>query len=154
AGYVCQQNQQLADAHRWYQKAIATDPTRIGGYTSEGYLYLNNDDFGPAAEHFQRAVKVAPEALGGHWGISWLSEKQEQWQDALSWCERSLQRRPEWEGTIRARMGDFRRRLGQYEQAEDDLMQSLRIEPNDSQVLNVLTELAEDYYLKGHKADA
>jgi tetratricopeptide (TPR) repeat protein len=154
AGSVFQQNQQPADAHEWYQKAIATDTTRLGAYTLEGYLYLNNDDFGPASEQFRRAIDVAPEAMDGYWGMSWLCDQQEKWQEALNWCEESLKRRPEWEGIIKARTGGIRRRLGQFAQAEDDLRQALLIEPDNQQALNALTDLADDYYMKGHQADA
>jgi tetratricopeptide (TPR) repeat protein len=165
-GAIYQQNKLYDDAHRCYEKAIALDPTRLGGYTADGYAYLDEanepqleqgrdqEPIEKATGNFKKAVEVAPEALDGYWGIAWVCEQQEQWEEALRWCEQCLPLRPEWEGLIRARIGNLKFRLGQFKPAEEELMAALQLDPNNQQALETLTNLAADYYLKGNDREA
>jgi tetratricopeptide (TPR) repeat protein len=157
-GYIYQQNKLYDDAHQYYEKAISLDETRLGGYTSNGYAYLDeaNEKQGDEENdksclekcryYFQRAVAVAPESFDGYSGMALLCEHQERWEEALSWCERSLPLRPEWESLIRIRMADLKRRLGQFKEAEAELERALHLEAKNQQAFDTLVTLAADYY--------
>lgn len=165
-GYIYLQNKLYDDAHQYYEKAIHLDETRLGGYTSNGYAYLDeaNEKQGDeksdklclekCRHYFQRAVDVAPESFDGYSGMALLCEHEEKWEEALSWCERGLPLRPEWESLIRIRMADLKRRLGQFKEAEEELNRALYLEAENQQALDTLITLAEDYYKKGSDVES
>jgi tetratricopeptide (TPR) repeat protein len=164
-GSCYQQNEDYTEAHRWYQKAVDLDLTRLQAYTSFGYSYIAEREYEKAGSNFQKAVQVAPEALDGSWGMAWLCEsqgqeetqaerKEERWQEALHWYEESLKRRPEWAGVIRSRICEVKRKLGRYQEAQAELLEALRQEPADERLLQALHDLADDYYKNRKNAAA
>ncbi|GEM_PF-2017747 len=150
-----QQNDLIEDAHRSTENAISLDGSQLGAYLSDGYIYL--DESRSSAQHdecltkararFEKAVEVAPQALDGYWGMSWLCEEQGELAEALEWCTRSLGKRPQWETIIRARMGDLRRQLKQYEAAEQEFNLVLAIDPLHQQALKGLADLSRERML-------
>lgn len=148
-----QQNDLIEEAHHSKEKAISLDGGRLGAYLSDGYTYLNesrssaqrNECLIKARARFEKAVEVAPEALDGYWGMSWLCEEQDELSESLEWCTRSLEKRPQWETIIRARMGDLKRQLKLYEAAEQEFRRVLAVEPSHQQALSGLTNLSYDY---------
>jgi superkiller protein 3 len=149
-GNIYKRNKQYKEALRWYQKVIRFDSTRMSGYIAKGYTYLDRElvDYKKARINFQKAIEVGPEAFDGYWGLTWLYEGQGQWEKALKWYKESLLRRPEWEAMIRAKMGEMHWRLQMYSEAEEQLVKSLRIEPDNEMASRTLDNLADDYYMK------
>ncbi|MFX0197421.1 MAG: FHIPEP family type III secretion protein [Candidatus Hodarchaeota archaeon] len=153
-GDIYLQNNEHEQAHQWYKNAISLDGTRLNGYIYRGYGFLEEEDYEQARITFQKAIKVAPEAFDGYWGMAGLYEQQEKWEEALHWYEKSLPRRPEWERTIRGKIGYMRWKLQKYSEAEDELIKALRCEPDNDMVLGILHDLADDYYTSLENANA
>ncbi len=144
-GYVYEQNQNYQRAYEWYIKAIELDETQLSGYIFLGNAALAEKDYMRAEEAFQKAMKVAPEAFDGYWWMALLAEEREHWQEALDWYRQSLPRRPQWEGTIRGKIGSMELALERYEEAQTELIEALRVEPENGEVLSSLLNLADDY---------
>ena len=157
-----EQNDLIEEAHHSNEKAISLDGSRLGAYPSDGYTYLVESRSAPQHEEyltkararFEKAIEVAPEAIDGYWGMSRLYEEQGELSEALEWCTRSLEKRPQWETFIRTRMGDLKRKLKQYEAAEQEFSRVLAVDPSHQQALDGLTDLSYDYYKYGNDGDA
>lgn len=154
AGYVYQQNQDYAEAHRWYDKAISKEPLRMNGYASKGYAYLDEAAYDQARDNFQKAIDVASETFEGYLGMGWLYEQQQDWEQAARYFEQSLQRRPEWGSFVLAKLGELYRQLGDYDKAEEKSMAALELEPTNQQIIGTLEGIAQDYYEKENNPDA
>ncbi len=154
AGDAYKANDRLDEAHEWYQRAIEFDPSRIGGYVAEAYLWLDNKDYAKAEEYFRRAIEVAPEALDGYWGMSWVAEERQDWEAALKWCEESLKYRTEWAVFIHARAGQIKLQLKQAAEATDEFFKALAIDPNNNDAMNGIGSIASDSYKSNGDAEA
>jgi FHIPEP family/Tetratricopeptide repeat len=72
-----------------------------------------------------------------------VADRAEELGEALGWLDRALPLRPSWEGTIRARRGSILRTLERYKEAESELLEALRLEPNDESIWSELGDLAD-----------
>ena len=144
AGAACQEAKHVERAHEWFERAIARDPARIGGYTSEGYLFLEQGKWDDARRYFLKVIEVAPEALDGYWGLARVDEQAGEWQQVQKWYDAALPCRPEWEGMIRASIAYALNRLGKTEEAEASALQAIRSDPSDEPTLERVERVADD----------
>ena len=145
-GFVYQQNKQNDEANRWYNKAIELDKTWVNGYIFVGNAALEKENYEQAEKAYGDAIAVAPELFEGYWNMARLYEQQERWQDALSWYEQAMPLCKEVAANIRAKMGEMRLKLKQYDEAEKELIETLRQDPGNQAVVNTLESLANEYY--------
>ena len=152
-GIIYKNNRRYDDAIRYFQQALQVDPEYILAYDWLGYTYLEqaNDPqadpslYARAGAAFAKVIELAPTALDGYWGMAGVAMQQGNWQAALDWCERSLQCHPEWESFVFVRRGNVLRELGRFADAEQALLRSLTLEPDNPTALDELTTLADQY---------
>jgi len=148
-GYAYQQSgRHYEEAHRWFQKAIDLDKEQVNAYNYQGNAYLEQSKYDEARAAFAQAIAVAPEVFESYLNMALIDEAQERWADALQWYEESQSRRPEWEGIIRAKMGEMLWKQQRYQAAESELFRALRAEPDNERALGLLHSLANDLYTK------
>ena len=153
-GSAYQQNGRFEHAQRYYDLAIALDESRVDGHAAKGNAFLEANDPDQAAEAFRRAIGVAPELFDGYWGEAQLFERQRKWKEALDAYQKSLKLRPEWAWTIPAKIAEMKWKLGEYAEAEPEVFDVLRSEPNNDAALNAAYAFADDYYKKRNDAEA
>ena len=135
------------DAQAWHDRAIALDPDRLTGYVAKGNAYLDAGDSKQAQAAFEKAIEVASESFEGYWGMALAFDQEEGCaQDAIAWLEKSLPLRPAWEGLVRGKMGALHLQCGRYAEAEEQLLEALRLQETDQSVLTSLQELASECY--------
>ncbi len=101
----------------------------------EGAAFAREDRVEKARERFDDAVKALGAAGWGQVAAAWREAGQEeQAEDALRRWLRADPRSPE----ARFRLGIFLERAGRFAEAEVELRESLRLGPNDAEVLNYL----------------
>jgi tetratricopeptide (TPR) repeat protein len=144
AGAAYQEREDFDRAHELYQRAIALDPARISGYTSEGYLFLEQARLDDARLWFRKATDVAPEALDGYWGLALTEEQAEQWAEAERWYAKSLPLRPEWDGILHANIAWMHAKLGRLADAKAGALDAIRRDPADEAVLAKVEQIADD----------
>jgi tetratricopeptide (TPR) repeat protein len=143
-GNVYQTTKQYEPASSWFAKAIALDEAGLRGYIAAGYLALEQSDFEQARRLFQKAIEIAPTAFDGYWGMAYLHERSDHDDAAaLTFYEQALERRPVWEGIVRARMGAVLRRMGKQLEAEEMLLRAIAADPeNSADAIATLEEIA------------
>lgn len=67
------------------------------------------------------------------------------WQEALDAYNRCFGIHPEWESFVLVGRADIYRELGKYEEAYEELLKSLDLEPDNPGAVSVLSSLAESY---------
>jgi tetratricopeptide (TPR) repeat protein len=145
-GYIYQQNKRYADAHSWFDKAIALDPARSDARIAKGYLLIEEQNYEQARTVLLDAIATEPDVFNGYWGMAWLCEQQEQWEEALKWYRQSLPHRPVWQSITRGKIGEMLSNLQRNAEAETELAQALLGDPTNETVVNLMTTLAERYY--------
>lgn len=152
AGFALQNNQQYAEAEKWFQKAVALEPQKLTGYLNLGYLYRDWNKFAEAEKAFLKAIELDAQNFDAHWELGWLHHTQENWTLALQYFEKSLPLRPEWENYIEDAISQMQQKLGQKQADEASLLESLRLNPNDTSTINALHALVDN--LKATAGDA
>jgi type III secretory pathway component EscV/tetratricopeptide (TPR) repeat protein len=147
-GYCYEQNERLAEAQTWYEKAISVDPRRSSGYSNLAQLFEKQGRKEQAEATYKQAIEADPESYDGYWGLTWFYEKEERWTDALEWYQRVPQHIDEWTGIARARVGEMHWRLKNYALAEETLKQELLTHKTNETAKNILQSFAADYYKK------
>jgi tetratricopeptide (TPR) repeat protein len=143
AGAVYQESKRYDDAARWYDKAIAVDPTRMRGYIAAGYLAVDRENYDEARSMFEKAREVAPDAFDPYWALANLHGQF--FKDdvkALELYATALALRPAWESFARARMGAALNRLGRRDEAERVLRLALAKDPQNSDAAGTLEQIA------------
>ena len=125
---------------------MSDSTARISAYASMGYFYMAQNNIEEARECFERAVEVAPTVFDGYWGMTWLLETENKIEEALKWYYKCLEIRPQWEGIIRAQIGDLHRQLNHYKDAENELFKALEIDPENQSAVQGLYDLARMLY--------
>ncbi len=143
-----------ADARNWYQKAIALDPNRCGGYVSLGQSYFDEgaEQYPAAEEAFKKAVEVAPEFYLGYWQLGLLYEQRREWEIAEKYYADVVQRQPEFRPHALAKIGDMQLNLGKRDLAETTLFEALRLDATSD--AGTLSKLAEEYDKAGQTSEA
>jgi tetratricopeptide (TPR) repeat protein len=151
-GLLYHQNKKYEQAREWLRKALVRDPDRALAEVWLGYVDCDEaaaDESRAAAllasaeEHFHRTIALAPEDLGGYWGLAGLFMQRKEWQTALEWCERGIECHAEWEPFILVRLAQVRRELDDIAGAEQDIMRSLELEPENPAALDELSTLID-----------
>jgi tetratricopeptide (TPR) repeat protein len=145
-GLVYQQNSRYEEAHRWYDRAVELDPDRDDAYVQTGYAWLAQSSYADAERAFRKVVDVAPGAFDGHWGLAGLFETQQRWDEALECFRESLARRPEWRSSILGRTGPILSSLERYDEAESELLEALRLDPENDSTTSSLERLVATCY--------
>ena len=138
--------QRFEQAHVWYDKAIASQPDRLTGYTWKGFACLEEGEgrYEEARVAFLKAIEVAPESYSGYWGLGQLFERQERWAEAATQYALAGQRQPEMEASMRARVGEMQWKLGTFKEAEATLLAALQLDPTaDLFILGVVDDYLE-----------
>jgi tetratricopeptide (TPR) repeat protein len=142
------------EAKEWYQKAIDLEPDRVDGYDRLGFAYLEEGEsrYDDARRIFAQEIEVAPEAYYGYWGMGQLCEREEKWEETIRWYELVADRQPEFQSSIKSRIGEMLWRQEKYPEAEAKLFEALELDhTNDATLL----DLADEYYQKlGQSEDA
>jgi tetratricopeptide (TPR) repeat protein len=147
-GYVYQQNKRYQDAHDWYDQAIKLDNSRADGYIWKGRAYIDETNYPAARTEFEKAIELWPDSFAGYSWMARLFEAQQEWKEALHWHEKSMKFRPSWKCRILCSLGQINYNLQQYGDAQEDLINALRCEPENQTPLRTLLSIADDYYLK------
>lgn len=88
--YVKLRTGHLTDARRYYQQALALDPTYRTPFNSAGpWRYWERRD--PEAEiEFRRILALDPADAHAHLGLGWLAERKKSWSQAETWLRKAL----------------------------------------------------------------
>lgn len=141
AGYAFQKNERYEDAEKWFEKAIDLDATKLAGYLNRGYLYRDWDKMTAAEQAFTRVLELDPQNFDAHWELGWLYQNQDQWAKALDAFEKSLPLRPEWNQYVLDAIESMQEKLGHPEAAEANLLEALRLNPEDAKTTDSLHAL-------------
>jgi tetratricopeptide (TPR) repeat protein len=145
-GFAYQQGKRYEDTQRWYDRAVALDPTNPIVYFSKGHAYREQEALDEARAAFERAMELAPDSMDGYWAMALLHEQQDQYVEAIDWYRKSLRRRPRWYVYIHTRIGQLLVKLDRHAEAEVELLKALRADRNDTEVLASLHSLTDEYY--------
>jgi tetratricopeptide (TPR) repeat protein len=153
-GLVHQQNARYPEAHGWFDRAVALASDRDDAYVQKGYAYFDESRFADSEDAFRKAVDAAPGAFNGPWGLAGLYEAQERWTEALELLRESLSRRPEWRAAILSRTGAILLSLERYEEAEAELLESLRLDPANDSTASSLESLVTACFERPERTEA
>jgi|GEM_PF-1439545 len=147
AGFAFQKNEQFEAAEKWFQKAIALDPNRLLGHLNIGYLYRDWKKITEAEQAFYKVIELDAHNFDAFWELGWLYQSAEQWEKALEAFKKSLPLRPEWNKYVLDAIGEIQEKLGHQEEAEESLLESLKLNPNDNNTTDALHKLADTWKL-------
>lgn len=152
-GLIYKENRRYEKALEYFEKAIQEDNRSIFGHIWLGYTHTDQvsdsekdtNHLDKARASFDRVIQLAPDAIDGYWAIMRLEILQKNWQAALDACNKCLSIHPEWESFVLVGRADIHQQMGRYEDAEQDLLKSLEIEPDNPGALSVFSRLADSY---------
>lgn len=168
--FIYKQNSRFDQAREVLMKSVDLDPGYTLGHTWLGYTWLdeafvaksdkeNAEKSGDLSKTEELTIKTAdllnkaelsikqtialePESLDGYWAMSAIAIERMDWEAGLNWCDRGLGCHPEWESFVRVRRADMLRQLGRLEEAEQDLIRSIDLEPVNPAAADGLSEVA------------
>ena len=142
----------IADARRWYQRAIRLEKDWPLAYTELAELYRTQGSFDEAERLCRKAIKLAPDYPSVYFVLCTVYEQRSRWADALKVYEEFPQRPRQWVSYVRASIWRMHAKLGRYEEAErllrDEMIKELKSGATSTHAELALEEIAEDAYKK------
>ncbi|QIG47204.1 tetratricopeptide repeat protein [Nordella sp. HKS 07] len=154
AGFAFERNDSYGEARQWYERAVAFEPTRPGGYTALAALHEKEGNREEAVAAYSKAIGVAPENYAGYWGLTGYYERQRDWQNAMTWYDRAPRWWPDWACLARAKSAEMQWRLGRTKDAEAQVIGILAANRNSKSALDILKLIASDYVSKEKPEEA
>jgi tetratricopeptide (TPR) repeat protein len=153
-GLLYQQNGRYPEAHSWYDRAIALAGDRDDAHVQQANAFLDQSLVADAEAAFSKAIERAPGAFDGYWGLAGVYETEGRWAEALEYFRESLARRADWRSSILARTGSILVTLERYEEAEAELLEALRLDPQGDAPTSSLERLVAACYEDPGRTDA
>ncbi len=116
-------------AARAYARVVAIDPDHTLGLQGLGLAYLATDDTEQAKIYLDRAVFLEPTLWRSSHALGVIADRQEMHYSAIEHYTAALDVNPDNVAIVNNR-GYSRYLLGQYEDAEADLVNALRMDPD------------------------
>jgi tetratricopeptide (TPR) repeat protein len=122
----------VAEAEKYFEKAIELDPGFGGALNYLGYMWAERGvNLDKARELIERAVKAEPKNAAFLDSLGWVLFKLNQPQAALKQLLKAIEYDEEPDATIYNHLGDVHAALNQAEKAREAWRKSLKLEPNE-----------------------
>jgi tetratricopeptide (TPR) repeat protein len=144
-GAIHNQNRAFDEAHRCFERALELDSAYDLTHVWLGYNYLDQKNYEAAHASYEAAIQTQPDALDGYWAMTELALQRKEWQAALDWCDRCFNLHPEWESLVRGRRARILRELNRLEEAEQEAVRAVELEPDTAAVFDDLRAVSDAY---------
>ena len=149
-GIIATREDRMADAVRYFQKAILTNPGYLVGLVNLGNAYRKLKDWSSAQETLQRAVQLAPEDAEANYSLGMVHAQTGDSERAQRYLFKALKIRPEYPEALN-NLGILFLRAQRRDDAVSKFQESIRVAPSfDQSYLN----LARVYALEGDREKA
>jgi len=147
-GNIFYRNNEIAKARSWHQKAIDLHSSWTLGYIWKSYTYIEEKNFDMAFAVIDEALTVAGESFECYWAKALIKQEEGLPEESMKWYQEALKYRPSWKNEILIKTAEIKIKLRRNQEAENDLLDALKFEPDNEYTLNSLYNLAYDYYKK------
>lgn len=144
AGWAYREHGDIGSAREWFERAIDLHPRRPAAHAAMGHVRMQDDEPEPARAAFARAIEVAPKSFDGHWGMALLEEQSGAWADAEHRFRESMRLRPGWWHVLASRAAYAAWKQGRHEEALQELLDSLRSEPESTAIRTGVERIADE----------
>jgi tetratricopeptide (TPR) repeat protein len=150
------QDNNLQDAHNYYQKVLALDPNYINALNNLGVIFQRLGKKQRAKECYEKAIKINPNYADAHYNLGNIFKELERNQKAKEYFEKVIEINPNY-SSAHNNLGNIFKELGENEKAKDCYKKAIEINPNYADALNNLgvifkesgeNEKAKDCYKK------
>lgn len=133
----------LANAEKWFERALATDPGWAPGHLGLGRVLAGRGDLERALEHFRRATEIRPESLDARTEMALLLARRGEIAKATEELENVVRVHPE-QGDPHRHLGALYRAAGRDGDALREYELAVRLAPNDPAARFLLGRLLRD----------
>jgi tetratricopeptide (TPR) repeat protein len=140
---------QLDKAEETYKRRISLRPEYWRGYSALGVFYVSQSEYDKAQEMFQKAVSLRPNNYRDYSNLGAVLLYEGKDEEATRDLEKSIATRPSYYAY--ENLGAAYLRLRQFDQAEKNTQQALKLDDSDYQTWG---NLGDAYYYGGNKTKA
>jgi tetratricopeptide (TPR) repeat protein len=137
---ACAEYGQLKEAADYFRQALAVDPEYSLGLVNGAKVQMQLGEFREALPLIERAIKVEPDNIEMYWLLSHCRQQLALYQEAIETLEKISEMTPKDPRVFRELGMLYLNHMRQRDMAKRYFSQSLRLDPNQPDLLNLLVE--------------
>jgi len=137
------QNNNLQNAHNYYQKVLKIDPNHLDALNNLGAIFIKVKDYQKAKSYYEKAIAINPNYSAAHNNLGGLFKKLGEHQKAISCYEKTIKISPNY-ANVHYNLGNIFKLLTESQKAKVCYEKAIEVNPNHAAAHNNLGVIFEE----------